>query len=55
VRRALGLGAAVVIAIAGVSVAVQVGGGLYWWPLAVLVAYLGALTNAWILLIEILR
>jgi modulator of FtsH protease len=55
VRRALGLGTAVVIAIAGLSLAVQVGGGLYWWPLAVLVAYLGALTNAWILLIEILR
>jgi modulator of FtsH protease len=55
IRRALGLGTAVVIAVAGLSLAAQVGGGLYWWPLAVITAYFGALGNAWILLIEILR
>ena len=55
VRRTLGLGTAVVVAIAGLSLAAQAGGGLYWWPVAVLTAYFGALTNAWILLIEILR
>jgi hypothetical protein len=55
VRRALGLGSAVVIAIVGCSLAAEVGGGLYWWPVAILAAYLGALLNAWILLIEILR
>ena len=54
-RRVLGLGSAVVITIAGVSLAAELGGGLYWWPLAVLAGYLGALSNAWILLIEILR
>jgi modulator of FtsH protease len=54
-RRVLGLGSAVVIGIVGISLAAELGGGLYWWPVAVLVAYLGALTNAWILLIEILR
>jgi len=54
-RRVLGLGTAVVIVIAGVSLAAELGGGLYWLPVAVLAAYVGALTNAWILLIEILR
>ena len=55
VRRVLGLGTPVVIAIAGLTLALEAGGGLYWWPLAVLAAYLGALFNAWVLLIEILR
>ncbi len=55
VRRAFGLGAAGLIAVAGITLAAEVGGGLYWWPAAVLVAYIGALTNAWILLVEILR
>jgi modulator of FtsH protease len=55
IRRVLGLGSAVLIAIAGLTLAAEVGGGLYWWPVAVLAAYLGALTNAWVLLIEILR
>jgi modulator of FtsH protease len=54
-RRVLGLGSAVVITIVGISLAAELGGGLYWWPVAVFAAYLGALTNAWILLIEILR
>ncbi len=43
------------LAIAGVSLAAGAGGGLYWWPVAVLVAYTAALTNAWVLLVEILR
>lgn len=55
VRRTLGLGSAVLIAIAGITLAAEVGGGLYWWSAAVLAAYVGALANAWILLIEILR
>ncbi|HMF84376.1 MAG TPA: hypothetical protein VKI01_13980 [Acidimicrobiia bacterium] len=54
-RRSFGLGSAVVLAVAGVSLAAELGGGLYWWPVAVLAAYTGALTNAWVLLIEILR
>jgi hypothetical protein len=35
--------------------AIEGGGGLYWWPAAVVAAYMSALTNAWVLLIEILR
>ena len=54
-RRLFGLGAATLVTIAGITLAAAAGGGLYWWPVAVLAAYVGALTNAWILLIEILR
>jgi hypothetical protein len=54
-RRAFGLGAAVLIAVAGVTLAAKAGGGLYWLAPAILAAYVGALTDAWILLIEILR
>jgi hypothetical protein len=54
-RRLLGLGAPVLLAVAGITLAAEAGGGLYWWPAAIVVAFLGALTNAWVLLIEILR
>jgi modulator of FtsH protease len=54
-RRGFGLGTAVLVAIAGVTLAAGAGGGLYWLPAAVLAAYAGSLTNAWILIIEILR
>ena len=54
-RRVLGLGSTVLIAIAGVLLLVEAGGGLYWWPAAVVAAYLGAIVNAWVLLVEILR
>ncbi|MGH2476756.1 MAG: hypothetical protein ACRDIL_15965 [Candidatus Limnocylindrales bacterium] len=37
------------------ALAVEAGGGLYWWPAGVTAAYVSALTNAWVLLIEILR
>jgi hypothetical protein len=43
------------LALTGVTLAACTGGGLYWWPGAIVVAYLGALTNAWVLMIEILR
>ena len=55
IRRACGLGAAVLIVVAGVTLATKAGGGLYWLPPAFLAAYAGSLTDAWILLIEILR
>ena len=42
-------------AVAGISLAATTGGGLYWLVLALLAAYVGALANAWVLLIEILR
>lgn len=54
-RRIFGLGAALLFAVAGISLAAEVGGGLYWWVPAMLAAYGGALANAWVLLIEILR
>lgn len=54
-RRAVGLGAPVLFAIAGLTLGATTGGGLYWWVPGVLASYFGALANAWILLIEILR
>jgi hypothetical protein len=54
-RRVLGLGSTVLIAIAGVLLLAEAGGGLYWWPAAIVAAYIGALVNAWVLLVEILR
>ena len=40
---------------AAITLVVEAGGGLYWWPAAVIVAYASALSNAWVLLVEILR
>ncbi len=54
-RRVVGLGSALLIVVAGVLLLAEVGGGLYWWPVAIVVGYLGALVNAWVLLVEILR
>ena len=54
-RRVIGLGAQVLLLVAGVTLALESGGGLYWWPGAVLAAYAGALLNVWVLSIEILR
>ncbi len=54
-RRILGLGSAVVIVVAGVLLLAEAGGGLYWWPAAIVIGYLGAIVNAWVLLVEILR
>jgi hypothetical protein len=45
----------VLLAGAAITLAVEAGVGLYWWPAAVTAAYVSALTNAWVLLIEILR
>jgi hypothetical protein len=55
IRRAFGLGAPILLAVAGISLAAHGGGGLYWWPAAIVVAFAGALTTSWVLLIEILR
>jgi hypothetical protein len=54
-RRLFGLGAPVLLAVAGLTLAIEAGGGLYWWPPAVIAGFVGALLNAWVLLIEILR
>ncbi len=55
VRRIFGLGGPILLAVAGAMLLAMEAGGLYWWPAAIVVAYLGALTNAWVLMIEILR
>ena len=39
----------------GVGLLTESLGGLYWLPAAVAVGLLGGLTNAWVLLVEILR
>jgi modulator of FtsH protease len=54
-RRIIGLGSAALIAVAGILLLAEAGGGLYWWPVAIATAYIGALVNAWVLLVEILR
>ncbi|MEJ2866505.1 hypothetical protein WCD74_01925 [Actinomycetospora sp. OC33-EN08] len=41
--------------IAGIGLLVDGAGGLYWLPVAVVLALLGGLENAWALLVEILR
>lgn len=55
VRRLLAVGSLALVTTAGVSLLADGGGGLYWWAAAVILAYLGALANTWVLLIEILR
>ena len=41
--------------IAGLSLAVVWGGGLYWLALTALLGIVGAVYNAWVLLVEIVR
>ncbi len=41
--------------VAGVGLLTESLGGLYWLPAAVVVGLLGGLSNAWVLLVEILR
>lgn len=41
--------------IGGLSVLVESGGGLYWIAAGIALAITGAVTNAWVLLVEILR
>lgn len=42
VRRVLGLGAQVLLLVAAITLAIEAGGGLYWWPAAVIAAYMSA-------------
>ena len=41
--------------VAGASVMSGAGGGLYWLPPSVVLAFVAGLANAWVLLVEILR
>lgn len=45
----------VLLVAAGITLARGAGGGLYWIAPAVLAAFLAGLSNAWVLLVEILR
>ena len=54
-RQLAGFGAMAMLAVAAITLLAGAGGGLSWWPAAVVIAYLGALTDAWVLIVEILR
>jgi hypothetical protein len=41
--------------IAGISLLLEAGGGLYWVAAGIVLAIAGAVTSAWVLLVEILR
>jgi modulator of FtsH protease len=55
IRRVFGLGAPLLLVVTAVTLLACAGGGLYWWPAAIVAAYVGAVSNAWVLLIEVLR
>jgi modulator of FtsH protease len=50
--RALAL---VPLILAGLTLLVEAGGGLYWLVAGVVFAIVAAVANAWVLLVEILR
>jgi len=54
-NRAMTAAATVPFAIAGASLIAEAGGGLYWVLAGVVAALIGAVVNAWVLLVEILR
>jgi modulator of FtsH protease len=54
-RILLGQSATVPVIVAGITLLVGDGGGLYWLVPAIVLAYAAALTNAWVLVIEIRR
>jgi len=47
--------AAVPLLVGGLSVLAETGGGLYWIVAGLIGAIVGAVANAWVLLVEILR
>jgi hypothetical protein len=49
------LGGTVPMIVAGISVVAGAGGGLYWLLAELILGYVGAIINAWILLVEIQR
>jgi hypothetical protein len=51
----LGQLATLLFIVGSVSLIAESGGGLYWFAPATVVAFLAALMNAWVLLIEIQR
>jgi hypothetical protein len=49
------LGASLPLLAAGLSLILETGGGLYWLVPGIMMALVGAILNAWVLLVEILR
>jgi hypothetical protein len=43
------------LVIGGLSLTLETGGGLYWIVAGIVLAICGAIVNAWVLLVEILR
>jgi hypothetical protein len=54
-RIVAALAASVPLAIAGLSLLAEWGGGLYWLFAAVGLAFIAAIGNAWVLLVEVVR
>jgi hypothetical protein len=54
-RVVAALAASVPLAIAGVSLLAESGGGLYWLFAAVGISFIAAIGNAWVLLVEVVR
>jgi hypothetical protein len=54
-RLFLALSLVVAYALAGITLLLQDGGGLHWIPIAFILAISIAASNAWILLVEVLR
>lgn len=54
-RWAVRAAAAVPLIVAGASMLAESGGGLYWLVAGIVFAITGAVANAWVLLVEILR
>lgn len=54
-RWAIRLGGCLLLAIGALSVLAEAGGGLYWVVAGIAMATVGAVANAWVLLVEILR
>ena len=55
VRWTIRIVATVPFVIGGASILAETGGGLYWIAAGIAFAILGAVANAWVLLVEILR
>jgi hypothetical protein len=54
-RIVTALATSVPIAVAGVSLIAESGGGLYWLLAAVAFAFIAGIGNAWVLLVEVVR
>jgi len=54
-RWAVRVAGTVPLIVGGASILIESGGGLYWVVAGIVFAVVGAISNAWVLLVEILR